>query len=474
MVRNELKAIATMLNPNSIAVIGASRNTEKLGGRLVLILSRYGYRGKIYPVNPGANEILGLKCYSSVKNIPSDVDLACIVLPARVLPQAVFECVQKRVKVAIIYAGGFAEVGGEGKKLQDRILEIAKGKMRICGPNCLGVISAHTGLYASFSYILEKPLPLGEIGFVSQSGAVSAGLITRMAERGLGIGYWISCGNEADLKTSDYLEFLAKDPDTKVIVSFLEGVRNGKGFVKAIEAAAKARKPVIILKTGRSEAGKFSTKSHTAALAGSYEVYNALFKQLGVIEANDIEDLFEFAMPLAWQPLPKGDRVGVISTSGGACAVIADACKDAGLQLATFTEETIEKLRELIPEFVTLRNPVDVGWLPLEVYGKCVETMAKDENVDVVLFQETASIDPIFFSIIKPFVKAVREANRRGKPCFLSCIPALSYIPDSVKLITQEKVPLYPSPERAVRAIKVVVRYSGFLKRSKRNRNYMP
>lgn len=465
MVQNELDAIKTMLNPKSIAVIGASRNIEKLGGRLVSILSRYDFKGKVYPINPRADEVLGLKCYSNVKSLPGDVDLACIVLPARAVLQAVSECVEKGVRVAIIYAGGFAELGGEEKNLQDRIVETAEGKMRICGPNCLGIMSPTTNVYASFSYILERPLPSGVVGFVSQSGASGAGLLTRMAERGLGISHWISSGNEADLKTSDYFEYFAKDSDTKVIVSFLEGVRNGEKFVEAIKTATRAEKPVIILKVGRSEAGKFSTRSHTAALAGSYKVYSALFRQLGVIEAHDMEELIEFAMPFAWQPLPKGDRVGVISSSGGACAIIADACEDAGLKLSTLTEKSLEELRELIPKFVTLRNPVDVGWLPLEGYGKCVETIAKDEHVDVILFQETASIDPILTSIMKPFIKSAREANRRGKPCFLSCTPALSYIPDSLELVLKEKIPMYTSPTRAIKAIKAVVRYADFLRR---------
>jgi acyl-CoA synthetase (NDP forming) len=465
------EAIRALLNHTSVAVIGASSDTTKFSGMIVPHLIEAGFQGKIYPVNPRRTEILGLRCYPSVKEIPGVVDLACIITPPGVVPSVVKESAEKGVKIALIITAGFGEAGAEGKKIQSEIVKVArKGGMRICGPNSEGVILLVTNTWvALFSGV--KPV-LGEVAVVTQSGGIGEFALFHMWERGLGASHWISSGNEADLEISDYVEYLVQDPHTKVISLFIEGVRDGERFKKAVEMAAKARKPVIALKVGRSEKATLTAKSHTGALTGSDEVYDAVFKQLGIIRALKLEELFEIPMALAWQPLPKSNKVGVITDSGGMACLIADALEEAGLRLPDFTNETLKKLGELLPPEATAKNPLDLTAAVTpeehaENVAKCVDIIAGDDQVDaliaVITWWPAATIAQISENLIKK-AKRVRELD---KP-LLVCLTAVTtpIFLELAETFAKNKIPLYTTPEKTVTAMKAMVNYRKFLRKN--------
>jgi acyl-CoA synthetase (NDP forming) len=463
-----MRDIDYLARPRSVAVVGASKDVTKLGGRILSQLLKYGFnKDKIYPINPREVEIFGLKSYPSIKDVPDDLDLAIIAIPSHAVLTVVKECVEKHVKAAIVIAGGFGETGDEGKELQSQLVKIAKeGGMRICGPNTAGVVSLVNNVYASFSTadVIADPV-VGEIGYVAQSGAMSAVLLPYAWHQGIGISTYFCTGNQADLEVSDYIEYLVQDPNTKVIAVLMEGVADGAKFRRCAEMAINARKPLVVLKTGRTEKGKVAVRSHTGALAGSDEIYDALFKQLGIIRVRDPEDLFGVAAALAWQPLPKGDRVGIISISGGACSVIADECILAGLKVPEYSEGTLSELRKILPPFAVFRNPLDVTAQMLytpENLKLCIELAAKDENVDAILLYPAHSIEPG-----KPFSKYIVEAcsTTRGlrKPLLVvwTLGPAIEFVRD----LHRNKVPVYLSPRKAVEALKAMVTYSNFLRK---------
>lgn len=460
-----VESIKTMLNPKSIAIIGASRDLKKLGSRTMQNLIKLGYKNRIYPINPRETEIMGLRCYPSVEDVPKEIELACIFVPAHVVVEVLKACADRGVKTAIVFASGFAEVGDIGENRQSEITKIAKRSgMRICGPNCTGIISSASRIGASFSYSLElQPVP-GEIGFVSQSGALGGSVLTRMWRRHVGISHFISSGNEADLEAADYIKFFAQDPHTKTIMLFLEGVRDGKKFTEAAEMAADNKKPIIVLKTGKSEKGRLSVKSHTGAMSGSDEVYNAVFRKLGIVRVFDLEELFETAMAFAWQPLPKGNRVGVVSTSGGACSIVSDKCEDYGLEIPEFTGRTIARIRKIVPPFVTVKNPLDTTAQPRgpERFKECLDAIAKDQRVDIVLSTLTTTFNPMY---VQSIVEKVKEINKNDKPLILVWTVEWGYAEKLVEILAKSRVPIYPTPSRAVRTLRDLLQYSKFLKR---------
>lgn len=349
------KELDPLFNPRSVAHIGATNNRNKWGFSTITSLTQT-FRGKIFPINPHEEQILGLKVYRKVTDIPGPVDLAVFTIPAERVAPAMEECVQKGVKAAVIISAGFAETGPEGKKLQDEVLKIArKGNIRFIGPNCMGYWSASSSLAAFMMPLLVRDGPLA---FVSQGGNVGAAIVVAGYERGLGFRRYVSCGCAADIQIEDYIEYFAKDPDVKVIMTYIEGLNDGKRFTEIVKKVTTV-KPVIILKPGKTEVAAKAIKSHSGALAGTDEVYDAAFKKMGALRVESPEEMLDVAIGLLTQPLPKGKNVAIITPGGSYGVLCAQACEEDGLNVVKLPDKTVEELDKIFPPRWSRQNPVD-------------------------------------------------------------------------------------------------------------------
>jgi len=460
------QSLEGLLNAKSIAIIGASRDQNKLSGRLLSYIINHGYSGKIYPVNPKEVEIQGLQCYPSIEDVPGPVDLACLMVPAAAIPETLDRCGKCGAKAAIIGASGFAEIGEEGEKIQKGLVDIARRwEMRIAGPNSIGICNFVNNIFASFSMSLDFPkIVVGNISFVSQSGAMGGSMLSRGWERGIGFSRFISSGNEADVQTADYIRFLVKDPNTRVIASFIEGVKNADQFKLAAEEALRAKKPIIAFKNGRTEVGHRAVKSHTGMLAGSYEVYKYFFQQYGVIHVEEISELFNVAWAFATQPLPRGKRVGIVSTSGGGCSIVADECVRFGLEVPDFTPSTEEKLAKIIPSFGAFKNPMDTTAHILAqpgMYRGALQTVLNDDNIDVVVMMLSTIAEPAATKMASDIVDVVKESD---KPLVVTWTIAETLASNGMKILRENGIPMYERPESAVYALSKMVWYNQKLK----------
>ncbi|HHJ07374.1 MAG TPA: CoA-binding protein, partial [Anaerolineae bacterium] len=375
--------LAPFFNPAGVAVIGASGKPGKLGYGVVRNLIKSGYRGAIYPVNPKAKEILGLSCYPAIADTPDPLDLAIIVVAAPIAAKMLQQCGQRGVKHAIVVSGGFKELGAEGAAREEELIHIAQQYgIRLIGPNCIGTIDTHTPLNTTF--LAGMPAP-GDIAFMSQSGAMCAVVIDWAQGAGVGFSRIVSSGNQSDVNESDLLAALNDDLHTRVIAAYIEGVSDGRAFMQLAARVAR-NKPIVALKGGRGESGLQAVASHTGSLAGSAEAYAAAFKQSGVLQARTTEDLLYWARALAWQPLPSGKNVAVLTNAGGPGIAAVDALEVAGLQLAPLSAETRAFLRAHLPPAASVNNPVDIlaGSGP-QVYGLALEALLQDPAVDAAL-----------------------------------------------------------------------------------------
>ena len=368
-----------LFNPRSVAVIGASNAFGKWGFGIFRLLITKGGR-EIYPVNRHAPEVLGVKAYSSVTEIPAPVDCAVIIIPSPEIPAAMEDCVKKGVKAAVIISGGFAETGDEGAKIQREVVEIARrGGIRFVGPNCMGHFNAHADFYTTpFVPSVKK----GPVALISQSGNSGASIVHSGWKVGLGFSKFVSAGNEADLHFEDYLEYLAEDDETKVILGYVEGFRDGRRFFELAREITR-KKPIVIMKAGRTELGARAARSHTAALAGSDLVIDAVFKQSGVIRVEEISELIDVALALLGQPLPRGKKVGVVSMGGGLGVVAADAIKRQGLDLPPLSPSTMEKLNARMSSRWSHGNPVDPAGDFVSYHS--LWPLIEDKNIDITM-----------------------------------------------------------------------------------------
>ncbi len=361
-MNSETGSLQRLFYPRSVAVIGASSDPTKIGGRPIDFLKRSGFDGRIVPVNPRAHEVQGLPAFPSIKEA-GDVDLAICAVPGKFAEQVVDDCVAAGVGALVMFSSGFAELGEDGAATQERMAATARaGGLRLMGPNCMGVATMSTGMVATFhpAFAKVETLPRdGRIALISQSGAFG-GLCVQMANsRGIGISHMVTTGNEGDIDVPDVLEELAQDPAVDVILMYLEGCRNGPGLIRALEIARANRKPVVAVKLGRTEAGAEAAQSHTAALAGSDAVFDAVFRQFGVYRARNIEEFLDVGCALSMGRLPENDRVAIITPSGGVGILMADEAEDRGLDVAPLPDEVQRKFKELIP-FAGVRNPLDM------------------------------------------------------------------------------------------------------------------
>ena len=353
-------SLETLLRPQSVAVIGASDNPARIGGRPIYSMLKGNFQGKLFPVNPNRDIVQGLKAYPDISSVPIAVDSAVISVPENVALKVIKECAERGVKSAVVFTSGFAEIGNSGLNAQHQIANIAsESGMRILGPNCLGVFNLSAGWFGTFANTLaSKKIPTGPIGIVTQSGAYGGHLFTITQNRGVGTNYWVTTGNEVDIDVAEVIEFYAREPEIRVIISYAEGIKNGNRMRKALEAARNAKKPVIFMKVGSTEAGARAAASHTASLAGEDAVYDGLFKQYGVYRAETTEEMADVAYACQFGRYPNGPKIGLQTISGGIGVQMADAASKKGFDVAPLPKSTQEKIKKLIP-FAGVNNPVD-------------------------------------------------------------------------------------------------------------------
>ena len=433
----------------SVAVIGASSTPGKIGHEIFRNLSQYDFEGKVYPVNPRASEILNTKCYPSVLEIPDKIDLAVIALPSKIVPKLIEECGQKGVKACIIVSGGFKEFGENYKEIEEEAVKSArKYAIRIIGPNCIGIFNSETKIDTFFqSHKRMLRPPPGSVSFITQSGTFGCTILEWAAENGLGISKFVSYGNRCDIDEADIIRYLGADPNTKVIAVYVEGFGNGRRFLEAAKEVTP-EKPIIVLKSGRTELGSKAALSHTGWLAGSYSICEAALKQFEIIIAQNLEELFDMMKALAMQPPAEANRIAMVTNGAGPCVMAADECVKRKIDFATYSEETVEKLKEALPSYCIVSNPVDLtGSATSCEYKISMEMLLKDPNVDILMpffvFQDTPLDENI--------VNVVAEMEKYGKP-IICCASGGSYTRNQSRKLEEKGVPVCAIPERAVAA----------------------
>ncbi len=439
--------------PDSVAVVGASRSERGLGHTVLQNLLDFGFPGRIYPVNPKADNILGLKVYPSLLAIPDKVDLVVVVVPQPLVADVMREAVEKGARGAVVISAGFREVGPEGLQAEREITRIAhEGGMRILGPNILGIIDTKSRLNATFAAAQPEA---GGIAFVSQSGALLTAILDWAVHERVGFSKIVSLGNKADLTEIDLFEALRADPDSKVVVAYLEGVTNGAAFRKAATELTKA-KPLVIVKSGRTAAGSRAVSSHTGSLAGSDAAYDAAFKQCGIYRASTMQELFDVSLAFAYQPLPAGKRLAIVTNAGGPGILATDACERNGLQLASFAPETIDRLRSGLPRAANVYNPIDViGDAGVDRYQLAIEAALADPNVDALLVLLT----PQAMTQIEETAEVTVQAGRNGKKPVLASFMGGEAVSSALRILREGGVPNYTFPERAVEALVAMNHY---------------
>lgn len=450
-VKRTYTQIKAIMQPESIAIIGASNKIDTINGIITRNALTGGYLGRIYLVNPNTDTIFGRRVYPNIKEIPDRVDLAEIVVPARIVPKIMEEAAEKGVKGVVIVSSGFAEVGNS--RLQDEILKIAKdGNMRIIGPNCFGLINTESELDITFTF--SKALK-GSIAFISQSGAICSGTLDWASREELGFSKFVNLGNKADVDEADLMLYLSKDKQTKVVTMYMEGIKEGRKLFNVAKEVTK-NKPVVAIKSGVSDVGARAALSHTASIASSDEIVEAAFKQAGIIRVHDLEELFDLAIAFAYQKPAKGKSVALISNTGGLAVITADWCRKFGLDVPIFPEKTIKKLKEILLPIASPLNPVDMtGTAGYDAYRHVIECALSDENIDciIAIFASQGVI-----TADEP-AKAVVDGSKKHDKPILAFWMGGSSIVEALEIFKENQIPVYPSPKRVAKAAYFLSRY---------------
>lgn len=438
---DSIRSLDALFKPQSVALIGASATPGKLGYDILYNLIHAGFKGPIYPINPKADELLGLTVYKDIGSIPAPPELAVVVIPSRMVPSAIEDCGKAGVKAAIVVTGGFAEAGEEGGKLQDELAEAARRYgVRVVGPNCQGINSPHHSLCASWPLLTKR----GPIAFISQSGTVGAALMDWASEEHLGVSVFVSLGNRADVDESDCIRYFNEDPNTRVIALYVEGVKRPAAF---LDSLAKAVKPVVILKAGRTARGRVAAESHTKSLAGSDAVYEAIFRKFKVHRADHLEELYDFAKALAYMEKPPGRRLLNISSSGGAAILAIDEAEKLGFENPAPSQALKDRLRSFLPAHCGVSNPIDLTGDAISdpsLYSRVIETAKSDYDTSVVIFGD-------------PIHGASDIVTGKGE-LIIFCGGADVEREESLKMHAKG-IPVYPTPERGIRALYQLVRF---------------
>ena len=439
-----------ILRPKSIAVIGASRRPNTIGWQILDNLLEHGFQGPVYPVNPFAKSIHSVRAFSSVSAIPGDVDLAVIVVPKASVLGAVHEAIEAGVKGLVVISAGFREIGGDGIAREHELEALVRTRgLRMVGPNCMGVINTAPDVAMNATFAPSMP-PAGPVAFVSQSGAMGVSVLNYARSLGIGISMFVSMGNKADVSGNDLVEDWRDDPDTKVILMYLESFGNPATFVRIARTLTKT-KPICILKSGRTGVGAQAAASHTGALAATDLATDAIIAQAGAIRAQTVEELFDIAMAIANQPLPAGNRVAIVTNAGGPGIIIADACEASGLEVAALTPDTQDKLRLGLPEEAAVRNPVDlIASATAETYEFALQHVFEDPNIDAVL---AAFVPPLGIQIQDVAAAIVRVNEHHPEKPILAVIMGTEGIQTGIPELQKARVPSYVFPESAARAL---------------------
>jgi acetate---CoA ligase (ADP-forming) len=452
------RSLDCIFKPRSIAVIGASRHKGSIGREMMHNLIEYEFNGKVFPVNPKADVIHSMKVYDTVLQIYDDIDLAIVVVPKQHVPQALEDCGRRGIGGVVVISAGFKEVGDDGLRREEELIAICeKYNMRMVGPNCMGVVNTDPAVCMNATFAPTPPLK-GNLGFLSQSGAMGVAILEHTRELNLGCSMFCSMGNKADVNTIDLLEYWEDDPDTDVILMYLESFGEPRKFTQLARRVVR-KKPVICVKSGRTLAGARAAISHTGALAGLDLAVEALFEQTGIIRVGTVETLFDVAMAFSTQPLPKGDRVAVLTDAGGPAIMATDAIISSGMRMAELSKETEEALMEILPEEAAFGNPVDMlGHCTADHYHTAMPLLLDDPGVDAViaLYVPPVIHDPIV--VARAIFDGARGATKPVLTCFMAREDVLHGIKD-----LGTGVPIYEFPEAAVQALAQMLKYQRFL-----------
>lgn len=460
-----------IFRPKSIAIFGCSPESENIIVNMPLqLLIKNGYKGKIFPINPKYTEVMGLKCYPSVSDIQGEeLDLAFILISYARVIDILEECGRRGVKAAIIGSGGFAEVGNDGLARQEKIREIVcHTGIRVIGPNCLGIVNLPDKIFATFAPVQDFNLIPGRVGIIAQSGSLALSLLNRLLDKGVGSSYLISSGNEADLEACDFLEYLLHDPNVNIIGAFIESFKNPKRFLAIADQAMELRKTLVILRAGSSEAGARAILAHTGALAGSNEVYEAALKQKGVIRAQSYDDLVGVIEILSKTKLPRGDRLGIMTTSGGSAAIMADNCNLMGIKLPHLSPHIQEEIGKM-QAFGTPQNPLDLtGQVASDpkLYKRCLELLLQDNNIDALMLIFTNLYGDLGKGVLKTIVDFLPTTE---KP-LIGMVTGGSMTDDCIKPAEKGPLPIFRHFYECLRSIRSVADYARFREKWERKR----
>ncbi len=449
-------------NPKTVVVVGVSRNTRKFGHVIFKNFLESNIRAKIYPVNPLVNKILGKPCYKSILDVPDSIDLVILAIANKYVLDAVKDCAKKKAKGIIIIAGGFSEVGPEGAKLEQEILKIAvKNGIRIVGPNVIGIYDPYSGVDTLFlpRYRLLRP-KRGKIAFISQSGAFGSALLDYAASQGVGISKFVSIGNALDVDAIDVLEYLEHDEETNTIMMYLEGIeaKHGRDFYNIVKRVS-LKKPIILLKGGITEQGQRAAASHTGSISSKIEILKAVFKQTGVLEAEDALELFDIARLLSSSMLPKGRGIIIVTNAGGFGVLTTDHLVKEGLSLVSLDEKTIASLKSEMPPAVIISNPTDlIGDADTERYKIALNTILADPNVDLVILIILLSLSYVESDIID----IINDAKiNYEKPIIVTTIGG-DFTQIMVRMMEENQIPTFPNPKRTVNAVSALIEYAEY------------
>jgi len=454
--KNILLELDAFFHPKSLAILGASGKEGKLGRLFMERFIEAGFQ-KLYPVNSREIEILGVKAYPSLIDIPGPVDLALILTPPASVIASIKECVAKGIRGIIITTAGFGEGGGKGKELEQEMARIAReGGARIIGPNCIGIYCPSSRLPFPRGPAMES----GSVGIVSQSGSFADHLSLIATLNGVRFSKAISCGNECDLNTLDFLEYLEEDPETKIIIAYFEGIKDGRRFYQLTREISK-KKPIITWKSGTTEAGARAAASHTGALAGSRPIWEGVFRQVGIINVNSLEEVLDCLYAFYFQPMPRGKKVAIITGPGGPAVGTTDACLDLGLEVPQLSENTKNELRKVIlPVGTSVGNPVDLSIASAaapKVYRDVIRILDRDENVDMLL-----AIGNGGGEFDNTIIEAMKESK---KPLLVTLIMPIELVLQDFKLLQANSIPVYTDPRRAANALAKLANYAEFRRR---------
>src|SRR5919108_82548 len=454
-----------LFNPRSIALIGASESSSRARA-IFNNLKEFGYRGKIFPTNPTRGEAFGLKCYPKVTDIPEVVDAFIIAIPRDHVVTALEGCVEKGVQAGVIISAGFAEASAEGKLLQDRLTEIAEAaKMRICGPNCYGVANIHEGVALLLGTDVRHVQP-GKIGLVFQSGGLLNLILLAAWDRGWGVSHAISCGNEAVLHVAHYAEYLVRDSRTQVVGILTEGLKDPERFLEVARLAADREKPLIVLKIGKSEKGIKAAQAHTGTLVGSDAVYDAVFKQHGVVRVHDLDDFIETIELFSKRKRLRGGRLGFIAPSGAECGLIADIATDSGIDLPELPAKTVDRLKKVQSPFLSIRNPLNAPEQYThkeEIFTECIAALLDAGNLDIIGLRLPLPRMREDRDVVSRFVD-LAEAGKKTEKLLIVFSRASVSLPEYWRqLLREHEIPFLLEYRKGFKALKSLLHYSQFI-----------